>query len=93
LILLLLFLFYRRVVDLRGKPTRTASPVEHDWTQILFGAQTLTPLMVMVIFDKIAIAQKTPIVLLSGLILALGGLVYLRARLQWFEVAALLGSI
>jgi hypothetical protein len=93
LILLLMFLFYRRVVDLRGKPTRTDPPAEYDWAQIFFGAQTLTPLLVMVVFDEIAIAYKTPYLLLSGFILALGGLVYMRAHLQWLGVAALLGSI
>jgi hypothetical protein len=93
LILLLLFLFYRRVVDRSGKPTQTDSPDKHVFTQILFGAQTLIPLLVMVIFDEIAIAFKTPFLLMGGLILALGGLVYLRTRIQWLGVAALLSSI
>ena len=93
LILLLLYLFYRRVVDWRGKPTRTDPPAAYDWTQILFGAHTFTPLLVMIVFDEIAIAYKTPFLFLSGFILALGGLVYLRSRLRWFGVAALLGSI
>jgi hypothetical protein len=47
----------------------------------------------MIVFDEIAIAYKTPFLFLSGFILALGGLVYLRSRLRWFGVAALLGSI
>jgi hypothetical protein len=93
LILLLVFLFYHRVVDRRGKTTQTDSPAKHDWTQILFGVQTMTPMLVVVIFDEIAIALKTPFLLLTGFILALGGLVYLRSRFQWLGVAALLGSI
>jgi hypothetical protein len=93
LILLLLFLFYRRVMDQRGKPTRMKPLAEFDWTQILFCAQTLTPLLVMILFDEIAIAYKTPYLLLSGFILALGGLVYIRSHLLWTGVAALLGSI
>ena len=93
LILLLVFLFYRRVVDRRGKTTQTDSPAKHDWTQILFGVQTLTPMLVVVIFDEIAIALKTPFLLLTGFILALGGLVYMRSRLRWLGVAALLSSI
>lgn len=93
LILLLVFLFYRRVVDRRGKPTQMDSPTKHDWTQILFGVQTLTPMLMLVMFDEIAVAFKTPFMLLGGLILALGGLVYLRTRLQWLGIAALLGSI
>jgi hypothetical protein len=81
------------VVDRSGKPTQTDSPDKHDFTQILFVSQTLTPLLVMVIFDEIAIAIKTPFLLMGGLILALGGLVYLRTRIQWLGVAALLSSI
>jgi hypothetical protein len=93
MILLLLFVFYRAVIDLRGKPPRTEPPAKHDWTQILFGAQTLTPLLVMIIFDEISITFKTPFLLIIGFILALGGLIYLRTRSQWLGLAALLGSI
>jgi hypothetical protein len=93
LILLGLFLVYRQVMILRAKPIRTVPPAEHDWTQILFGAHTLTPMLVMFIFDEIAVEYKTPYLLLGGFILALGGLVYLRTRLQWLSMMALLGSV
>jgi len=59
---------------------------------ILFGAQTLIPLVVMGTWDEIAVTFKTGWELVGGLILVAGALAYLRARSRWLGTAALLIS-
>ena len=66
---------------------------ENDWTQILFGIQTLVPIYLLVRFDEIDAAFKSPYLILGGLILAAGAVVYLRSHWRWLELAGLLGSI
>jgi hypothetical protein len=91
-VLLLAFAAYRIVALLLRRHARTGLWVDHDWTQILFGAQTLTPLVVMVAFVETDVWFKTGWELATGLILVAGALVYLRARSRWLGAAALLVS-
>jgi len=66
---------------------------ENDWSQILFGIQTLVPIYLLIRFDEIDVAYKSPYLILGGLILAAGAVVYLRARQRWLGLGALLGSV
>jgi general stress protein CsbA len=66
---------------------------ENDWSQILFSIQTLVPIYLLIRFDEIDVAYKSPYLILGGLILAAGAVVYLRARQRWLGLAALLGSV
>ena len=81
------------VKNFLSENTGTEKRSENDWTQILFGIQTLVPIYLLVRFDEIDAAFKSPYLILGGLILAAGAVVYLRARLRWFGLAALLGSV
>jgi len=81
------------VKNLLSKETRMEKRADNDWSQILFGIQTLTPFYLMVVFDEIDTAFKNPFIILNGLILAAGALVYLRARGRWLRLAALVGSV
>ncbi len=92
-IVLLVALIVRLVVALRNMPEQPPEGVDNSWSQILLGVQTLVPMYLMVVFDEIGLAFKTPFLLLNGLILAAGALVYLRARRQWLGVTALVGSV
>ena len=92
-ILLMLFGGYRVVIALVKTPDRTIARTDNDWSQILFGIQTLTPFYLIVVFDEIDTAFKNPFIILNGLILAAGALVYLRARGRWLRLAALVGSV
>ena len=71
----------------------TEKRAENNWTQILFGIQTLVPIFLLIRFDEIDVAYKSPYLILGGLILAAGAVVYLRARQRWLRLAALLGSV
>jgi len=66
---------------------------ENDWSQILFGIQTLVPIYLLIRFDEIDVVYKSPYLILGGLILAAGAVVYLRARMRPLGLAALLGSV
>jgi hypothetical protein len=91
-VLLVIVTVYRLMARMRNKARRTSYQADNDWTQILFGAQTLTPVMIMGIFDEIAVPHKTPWILASRLILAAGALVYLRSRRIWLGTALLITS-
>jgi hypothetical protein len=54
--------------------------------------RVLVPLLVMVVFDEIAVTYKTPYILLCGVMLAAGAVVYLRARSRWLGASALVAS-
>jgi hypothetical protein len=88
---LLLYFIYGFVVRThRAKP---ATPkIEHDWTQFAFSIHTLIPIMVMGVFDEIAVGYKTSYILLCGGILVIGAVVYMYARNRWLGTAGLLGS-
>jgi hypothetical protein len=47
----------------------------------------------LVRFDEIDAAFKSPYLILGGLILAAGAVVYLRSRWRWLGLAGLLGSV
>jgi len=79
--------------NLLSKDDKTEKRTENDWTQILFGIQTLIPIYLLIVFDEIDAAYKSPFIILNGLILAAGAMVYLRSRHRWLGSAALLSSI
>ena len=81
------------VKNLLREDAGTEKRAENDWTQILFGIQTLVPIFLLIRFDEIDVAYKSPYLILGGLILAAGAVVYLRARQRWLRLAALLGSV
>ena len=81
------------VKNLSSQQVQTEKPTENDWTQILFGLQTLTPIYLLVVFDEIEVAFKSPYLIMGGLVLAAGAVVYLRSRWRWLGLAALLGSV
>lgn len=78
------------VKNLRSQDVLTEKPTENDWTQILFGIQTLTPIYLVIVFDEIDIVFKSPFIILGGLILAVGAVVNLRAHWRWIVLTALL---
>jgi hypothetical protein len=90
--LLLLYFGYRLAMVLRRKSIRKETLPEFGWTQLFFIVHPLTPLVLMIVFDEIAVAYKAVFLLLGGLILAVGALVYLRARKLWLGLTALLVS-
>ena len=63
------------VKNLFSEDTGTEKRAENDWAQILFGIQTLVPIYLLVRFDEIDAAFKSPFIILGGLILAAGAVV------------------
>jgi len=92
-VIVLLFGGFLVVKNLLSEDTGSVKRTENDWTQILFGIQTLVPIYLLVRFDEIDVAFKSPIIILGGLILTAGAVVYLRSRWRWLGLAALLGSV
>jgi hypothetical protein len=93
LIVVLLCGGFMLVKYLRSQDAQTEKSSEHDWTQILLGIQTLTPIYLLIVFDEIDTTFKSPFIILGGVILAAGAVVYLRTRWRWLGLAALLGSL
>ncbi len=91
LVALLLYFIYGLLTRLRGV-AQNWSAVGHDWTQFLLSVHVLMPLLVMVVFDEIAVTYKTPYILLCGCILAAGAVVYLRSRSRWLGAGLLVAS-
>ena len=92
-VIVLLFGGFLVVKNLLSKDAHTEKRAENDWTQILFGIQTLVPIYLLFRFDEIDAAFKSPYLILGGLILAAGAVVYLRSRWRWLGLAGLLGSV
>jgi hypothetical protein len=93
LIVVLLCGGFLLVKYLRSQDAQMEKPHENDWTQILLGIQTLTPIYLLIVFDEIDTAFKSPFIILGGLILAAGAVVYLRSHRRLLGLVALLGSV
>ena len=92
IVLLLIFVFYilKRLIE---QPVGGDISVDHDVLQFFFGVHVLIPLSWLFILDEIAVAYKTPVIVLCGIILAGGALVYLRSRQMWLRGVSLLASV
>jgi hypothetical protein len=92
LLLLVFFLIGAARLVRRGREGKLPTS-ELDWTSYLYGAQVWMPFIVMVKMDEIPVTAKAPLVLLCGVILLAGALMYLRARSRWMCVSGLVASI
>jgi len=70
----------RRKPALRRKPEGGTNDGGQEIGMLLFCAHTYMPLVMLLAFDEIPVAAKSLMILAGGVVLVLGGVVYMRAR-------------